>query len=215
MNDTFNYIIKKYNLTIGKEFYIEIPNIGRNDLAKLFAELGYKVGAEVGVAAGLYSEVLCRSNPNLLLYCIDPWIQSAYAPENIEATVPQGVYDTDYEKTKAKLIHYNCAIVRETSLKAAELFPDNSFDFVYIDANHDFVNVTNDIDTWKKKVRPGGILSGHDYCYYSYRKFNHVKRVVETYFRCYRMMPYFVAGSFEVKKGEVRDRYRSWFWVKQ
>ena len=45
----------------------------RDDLALYFKERGYKTGAEIGVDRGLYSEVLCKSNPGVKLYCIDPW----------------------------------------------------------------------------------------------------------------------------------------------
>ena len=53
--------------------------------------------------------------------------------------------------------------IRKTSLDAAELYTDSSLDFVFIDAAHDYKNVRADILAWKEKVKPGGILSGHDY----------------------------------------------------
>ncbi len=215
MLNTFDYIVKKYNLKIGRQYFVEIPNMGRNDLAMLFAELKFRNGAEVGVEKGYYSEILCKSNPKLHLYSIDPWSASAYEPGVDGIPNEQEVFERNYEEAKKRLAPYNCTIIRKPSLEAAKDFSENSLDFVYIDANHDFVNVTNDIDTWKRKVRPGGILAGHDYAYFSFRKFNHVKRVVEAYTRSYRMIPYFVAGSMEYKKGMTRDKYRSWFWVKQ
>jgi predicted O-methyltransferase YrrM len=50
-----------------------------------------------------------------------------------------------------------------SSLEAAQLFKDGSLDAVYIDADHSYPSAREDILTWKPKVRPGGILSGHDY----------------------------------------------------
>jgi hypothetical protein len=93
-------------------------------------------------------------------------------------------------------------------------FADGSLDFVYIDANHDFVNFTNDLHYWKKKVRLGGIVSGHDYADYAYHKFNHVKRALQAYARCYGMIPIFIVGSLAIEEGQARDKFRSWFWVK-
>jgi disulfide oxidoreductase YuzD len=46
-----------------------------------------------------------------------------------------------------------------------KLFPDNYFDFVYIDANHTWQGITNDIHDWWPKVKLGGYLCGHDYIY--------------------------------------------------
>jgi len=54
-------------------------------------------------------------------------------------------------------------IVREKSISAARVFPDKYFDFIYIDAAHDYPNVFNDITAWKPKLKDTGILAGHDY----------------------------------------------------
>ncbi|MAG60139.1 hypothetical protein CMO96_05135 [Candidatus Woesebacteria bacterium] len=218
--NTYNYIIKKYNIEVGKQYIIDIPNMSRNDMAELFGELGFNKGAEVGVENGYYSEILCKANPNLHLSCIDPWSAGAYE-EGIDAIdVEQKKYDERYEECVKILKPYNCTIIRKGSMEALEDFEDESLDFVYIDANHDFPNFTNDLHYWLKKIRPGGIVSGHDYAIFSYKKHNHVKRALEGYARSYRMQPLFIVGSLEYDKGTTkpsatRDKYRSWFWVKK
>jgi len=211
---TLDLIIKKYGLHIGREFFIEIPDMNREDLAKLFAELGFTKGAEIGVELGYYSEVLCQSNPKLHLSCIDPWSAGAYEPGIDGVDEEQRQYDERYKETVKRLSPYNCTIIRKGSMEALNDFEDGSLDFVYIDANHDFPNFTNDLHNWKKKVRIGGIVAGHDYAYFSFKKRNHVKRVLETYTRCYRMRPYFVVGAMEYN-GLKRDQYRSWFWIRE
>ena len=217
--DTYKYIIDKYNIKVGKQYIVEIPNIGRDDMAQLFAELKFNKGAEIGVAMGEYSEVLCKANPDLKLYAIDPWDREAYEP-NINPQEAgfhdnQKDFDGNYEKAKKRLKPYNCVLVKKYSLEALKDFEDNSLDFVYIDANHDFPNFINDLHEWLKKVREDGIISGHDYAIYSYKKFNHVKRALDAYARSYRMQPFFIAGAKEKKEGTVRDSFRSWFWVKK
>ena len=214
MNSTQDYIIKKYNLNIGSQYIVDIPNIGRDNMTELFAELGFNEGAEIGVEKGLYSEVLCKANPKLHLSCIDPWSAGAYEA-GIDGVDPQQEkYDKRYEETKNRLAPYNATIIRKASVMALDDIPDGSLDFVYIDANHDFPNFINDLHNWIKKVKVGGIISGHDYANYPFKKHNHVKRALVPYARCYRMIPLFIVGRFEVRKGEVRDQYRSWFWIK-
>ena len=97
-------------------------------------------------------------------------------------------------------------------MDAVKTFEDNSLDFVYIDGNHDFLNVAQDIHYWFKKVRPGGILSGHDYVRYPSKKFNHVQKVVNAYMTSYHLLPVFI--PYPTNEGLKRDRYRSWFVVK-
>jgi predicted O-methyltransferase YrrM len=55
-------------------------------------------------------------------------------------------------------------IMEMTSKEASIIIPDGSLDFVFIDANHEYECILEDIKLWTPKVRSGGIVSGHDYC---------------------------------------------------
>jgi hypothetical protein len=209
---TLEYIIKKYNINVGRQHLVDVQGmVGSVALSKLFAELKFNKGCEVGVDRGYFSEVLCKDNPNLHLYGVDCWNSSAF-PEGNPYRLQQEYFDTCYQEAKARLAPYNCTIIKKTSMEALADFEDNSLDFVYIDANHDFLNFTKDLHEWYKKVKVGGIISGHDYAYYRYSKFNHVKRALIAYARCYRMIPLF-AVMYD-PKGLKRDHFRSWFYVK-
>lgn len=137
-----------------------IPTASREDLCRLFAAMGYRVGAEIGVWVGLFSEQLCRANPELQLTCVDPWLQ--YKTYN-ERKNNQGRLDEAYAETCVRLAPFGCRILRMTSVAAAAITPDASLDFVYIDGNHSRQSVTEDLDAWVPKVRAGGMVAGHDY----------------------------------------------------
>ena len=218
MVDTLNQVMKYCNLHLGgNEYIVDIPNMGRDQMAEMFGSLGLNEGAEIGVENGLYSEVLLKANPNLHLSCIDPWSAGAYEPEAAIHAVDteQEKYDQRHWECINRLRPYNATIIRKPSLDALSDFKDESLDFVYIDANHDFPNFINDLHQWSKKVRMGGIISGHDYAVFSYKKHNHVKRALDAYARCYRMQPLFIVGAMEYKEGTIRDKYRSWMYVKK
>lgn len=213
-NKTFNYIIKKYNIDVGRQHLIDVEQMkGSVDLVKLFAELGFKKGVEVGVDRGLFSEYMMQNIPDLELYGVDPWTRDVFEdgnPYKVEQEYFEGCMNE--AKRRLSLFGDKYKIIRKTSMDALDDFEDNSLDFVYIDANHDFINFALDLQNWMKKVKPGGIMSGHDYAYYSYSKFNHVKRCLIAYARCYRMIPVFAV--METRDGLKRDRYRSWFYCK-
>lgn len=211
--NTYDHTVNKYNLNVGNQYIVEIPGMDSINLAELFSEQGFTRGLELGVDRGEYSKILLDSNPNLKLSCVDPWIPEAYEPDTY-VNEKQEYFNTCYEETKERLKGLNCEIIRKTSQDALGDFEDESLDFVYIDANHDFPNFTFDLHYWLKKIKPGGIMSGHDFAYFSYRKFNHVKRALIAYARCYRMIPLFVCGDTNQNTKLKRDHFRSWFWIK-
>lgn len=123
----------------------------RTELAKYFAELGFVKGAEVGVYMGYYSKVLLENIPNLNLLSIDP-----YHRMKVHATI--------YPKVAEDLKRYpGCTLLRGFSMDVVKIVSDESLDFVFIDGDHGYDSVINDIREWAKKVKKGGIVSGHDY----------------------------------------------------
>jgi SAM-dependent methyltransferase len=195
----------------GKPF--EIPNVSRDDLPQFFVDMGFKVGAEIGVYKAEFSKKIAEVG--LTLYSIDPWrIYKDYDNPRGQARL-----DFQYEHAKRVLAPYpNCKIIRKTSMEAIEDFKDNSLDFVYIDANHDFRYIAEDLSEWTKKVKPGGIVSGHDYFYTKTGTGEvnwHVAYVLNAYISAYGISNWYLIGSKDAKPGEVRDKWRSWMFFKQ
>lgn len=209
---TLDFIADLYGLNLNARSPIEIPNMGRNDLAGLFARLDFRLGAEIGVEQGVFSEVLCQANPQATLYCVDPW--RAY--KGYRDHVSQEKLDRFYAITQDRLAPYSVELMRMTSEYASAEFDDNSLDFVYIDGNHELPYVINDMIWWSAKVKKGGILAGHDY-YESTRVYTkcHVKYAVDCFMRSYRVQPWFLCGLKAKLPGLTRDKERSWFMVKQ
>jgi hypothetical protein len=166
-DETSQYIMKKFYRVEG-----DSParlRFKRNNLGGLFKELGFKIGAEIGVHKGTYSEVLCQGNPEMELYCIDPW--TVYESEGVDEPFAQNqeALDGFYEEAKKRLALYHCNIIRKPSMEAVKDFKPGDLDFIYLDANHDFKHVTEDIAAWAEIVRSGGIVAGHDYGHFKRR----------------------------------------------
>lgn len=128
-------------------------------LAQHFATLGFRTGAEVGVFDGYFSEYLCKTIPELKLYSVDPWeVYPGYRDHKFESSMRAAE-----ERAKERLAPFNVQIIKKYSVDAAKDVPDESLDFVYIDANHEYSHVKEDIEAWTPKVRRGGIVAGDDY----------------------------------------------------
>lgn len=136
--------------------YTDVGGYGREVLPELYNELGYKVGAEIGVMNGDFSLLICEKVPGVKMFCIDPW--TPYGRR-----VTQGLQDRRFRRAQNKLNEFGVTFIKKTSMDALADIPDGSLDFIYIDAIHEFDFVMMDLICWAKKVRPGGMISGHDY----------------------------------------------------
>jgi FkbM family methyltransferase len=143
-------------------------------------------GVEVGVKQGEFSEHILRRWQGRHLISVDPW-RTFPAESYVDiANVPQEVHDGFLKETTDRLAQFGdrSTIWRATSREASEVIPRHSLDFVYLDGRHDYASVLEDIADWWDKVRPGGILCGHDYLdgFFPTAGDFGVKRAVDEYF---------------------------------
>lgn len=122
-------------------------------------------GAEVGVQRGNFSAAILTAWRGSTLYSIDPWREFPSSQYVDVSNVSQSAQDDLYREAVAQLRPFGSRsrILRQTSGEAILAIRDNQLDFVYIDAQHHYEAAKEDIDLWFPKVRPGGLLAGHDY----------------------------------------------------
>lgn len=131
------------------------------------------VGAEVGVFRAQCSCCLLQKCSNIKkIYLVDPFtahfdsIQDLLFDEKEMEFVKAAAYHNvkwSGHKDKAEFLEY-------TEIEAANKIKDASLDFVYFDAWVDIDSVNEKISRWEKKVRKGGIVSGHDWAYLPIRE---------------------------------------------
>jgi len=106
------------------------------------------IGAEIGVLLGDHARQMVKDIPIKELYLIDSW---------------EGEGNKHYEHVKTTFAgDERIKIIKKKSTDAVQDFPDEYFDFVYIDANHEYFYVKADINAWYPKVKKGGMLLGDD-----------------------------------------------------
>ena len=117
--------------------------------------------AEIGSWKGRSSQALLTGNKDGQVFCIDTWKGSIDERDSTNWMAKQeDVFAQFQENTKN---FTNLSIVKLESVKAAEMFEDNYFDVVFVDAGHDYKSICDDIDAWLLKVKKGGVFCGHDY----------------------------------------------------
>lgn len=167
------------------------------DFPELLNALGFTKGAEIGVEQGRYSRQLCERIAGLQLLAVDAW--QAY--RGYRDHVTQAKLDGFYAEACQRLAPFKVSVRRGLSVDVAETVPDGSLDFVYIDGNHTLPFVIADIAAWAPKVRPGGIVAGHDY---GRASVGQVREAVEAWTKGFNIAPWFVLTG---------DKSPSWFWV--
>lgn len=115
---------------------------------------------EIGTHRGKFANQLLSQWNGQVLNCVDPW-QPGY-DEGDPASY--GDRDQDYQQAQTVLAKYGnrCRLLRQTSADASKLFTPESIDFVYLDGCHRYESVYEDLRLWWPKVKPGGLLAGHD-----------------------------------------------------
>jgi hypothetical protein len=134
----------------------------RRDLLELLPK--NSIGVEVGVFKGAFAQELLEVVSPSMVYLIDPWkgvIESGdMNGQNIEY-----IHGNDYYSTvilpKFGVLP-NVEVLREHS-DILNSFDDDSIDWIYIDADHQYPSVKYDLQLAYAKVKPNGYILGHDY----------------------------------------------------
>jgi predicted O-methyltransferase YrrM len=138
----------------------------RDDLPSFLEGRGFRGrGVEVGVLTGAFSARLLSGWSGEKLISVDPWLEQKPWEYADRTNVAQGEQELRYRETCGRLAQFGerSQVWRMKSREAAARIEDESLDFVYIDARHDEASVTEDLCLWWPKVRPGGVVAGHDY----------------------------------------------------
>lgn len=140
------------------------PFRSRNDLAAYLEQQGFTVGAEIGVQLGLFAEWNLRNWPSCTKYIlVDTWQRMPNYED--AANYDDAKQDYIYQEALRRLNPYQSKlqICRNFSISCALQFPDEFFDFIYLDARHDRKGLSEDLAAYWPKLKYGGIFAGHDF----------------------------------------------------
>jgi hypothetical protein len=121
-------------------------------------------GIEIGVAAGENICYTLDNCPNIgSIAAIDPWLPYT----DCNGTGTQEIVDASYEVSIDNFKDYGdrVTVYRCTSDMYFDMYRaanKEAFDYIFVDGNHDYEYVLQDLRNFYTLVRPGGIISGHD-----------------------------------------------------
>lgn len=123
-----------------------------------------EVGTWKGTSAAFMAVEIVNSQKQIRFDCVDTWLGDGGEAQIHDPDIQSGtLYEAFLKYMMPVEGYYNP--IKNTSVEAAKLYADESLDFVFIDAAHDYTNVHADITAWLPKVKMGGWMGGHDYPY--------------------------------------------------
>lgn len=121
-----------------------------------------EVGVWKGMSACYMAVEIINSKKDIKFDCVDTWgyVETSSEIEQKKFENLFEIFNSNIEPVKDKI-----NIVRSLSWDGAQYYEDESLDFVFIDAGHDYDSVMKDLTSWFPKVKNGGVIAGHDYHY--------------------------------------------------
>ena len=103
------------------------------------------------------------------IYLVDPWKE--YIDNDFGEIVDnQKIHDERYEFVKKRFQkNTKVEIIRKISVDVSKQFPDNYFDFIYLDGDHSYEAVKMDLNHWHPKLKKYGVMCGDDFGHISGR----------------------------------------------
>ena len=154
-----------------------------NVLLSLLRNRKHAVGCEVGVHAGDTTKFILENLPGIKKYhAIDPWVSYEMYDGKMyrkPGNRKHKTFDAAYKNYLKAIKPFKQHIVtyRMTSVEAAVYIGKNYLDWVFIDANHEYEYIKENLKLWSKRVKPGGLVSGHDYG----NKWEGIKKAVDEF----------------------------------
>ena len=118
---------------------------------------------EIGVHTGRFAKTILGRWNGRALWLVDPWRHEVDYLDSWNAS--DKVMEHRLKIARSRLAPFSNRTIwlRDRSEHAAPRFADNSLDFIYLDANHSYKHVRQDLILWFPKLKSGGVFAGHDY----------------------------------------------------
>ena len=136
-----------FNMMVDRLFSLNNPHI-------------VEIGCFMGQSTCYISQKIKQKNINVRYDVIDHFLGSIEHQKTLEK---RDLYKIFINNMIEADVMDTIRVFSVDSNRASLLYDNESLDFIFIDADHSYDAVKNDINVWFPKVKKGGILSGDDY----------------------------------------------------
>lgn len=124
-----------------------------------------EIGVWMGKSTAFMVEMIRASKKPIKFSAFDTFKGSVTEPEHLKIVEANG--GSIFEAARANLRDAcgegaDACLFESDSVAAAERYADHSVDFCFIDGDHTEAGARRDIEAWLPKMKPGGLLAGHD-----------------------------------------------------
>ncbi len=141
--------------------WFTFPNLYKEMVQKFDNATFVEVGTWKGKSAAFMAVEIANSNKNIKFYCVDPWTGESQDNAPHYASHKEVQQNTLYERflNNIEPVKEYIIPIKDYSLNAVKQFEDQSLDFVFIDASHDYNNVLSDLNAWYPKIKTEGLFT--------------------------------------------------------
>lgn len=156
---------------------------GWTDFTQLYEDMVNKydntyfceIGCFKGKSTVFLGETIKSAGKNIKVVAVDLWPNAQEIEQYAEFGAGQSTEGTIIREKQESLMqefvdNLNKADLRDIvfpirsfSDKAASIFPDEYFSFIFVDAGHEYDHVIKDLNAWFPKLKQNGVIAGHDF----------------------------------------------------
>lgn len=171
-----NMKIEHFYQNIGEDWFT-YPNLYKSMVYKYYQGGRFvEVGSWKGRSASFMAVEIHNSGHKdaIKFDCVDTW-KGSIKHQDLDEIKNDSLYRMFLQNVEPVIDLINP--IRKSSIEASKQYDDNSLDFVFLDASHEYNDVIEDINAWLPKLKIGGTLAGHDYGRHD------VNKAVNDYFK--------------------------------
>lgn len=155
----------------------------------------HSIGAEIGVHKGRFTPILFKITKPQKLHLIDPWwLKGEQWEWDLGNRSTSDAVINIIKKFKSELANQTISLEIGNDLEILTIFPDQYFDWIYLDTTHSYEQTKEELSLLKCKVKSEGVIAGDDWRTDSTHRHHGVYKAIQEFIK---QEPYYLIYANE------------------